>query len=129
MKTANFSTIDEYISQLPESVQALMQQVRNTIREAAPDAQETIKYGMPTFTYHGNLVYFAAFKNHIGFYATPTGHDAFKDELAGYKQGKGSVQFPLDKPLPLDLIRRIVQFRVQQNRERNATLKGRKKGG
>ena len=89
--------------------------MRATIREAGPNAQEAIKYAMPAFTLYGNLVYFAAFKNHIGFYATPTGHEAFKDELSVYKQGKGPVQFPLDKPLPLDLIRWIVAFRVEEN--------------
>ena len=89
--------------------------MRATIREAAPNAQEAIKYAMPAFTLYGNLVYFSAFKNHIGFYATPTGHEAFKDELSVCKQGKGPVQFPLDKPLPFDLIRWIVAFRVEEN--------------
>ena len=89
--------------------------MRATIREAAPNAQEAIKYAMPAFTLYGNLVYFAAFKNHIGFYATPTGHEAFKDELSVYKQGKGPVQFPLNKLLPLDLIHRIVMFRVEEH--------------
>lgn len=109
------ANIDDYIAGFPESVQTLLQQVRTTIRETAPDAQEAIKYAMPAFTLNGNLVYFAAFKNHIGFYATPTGHEAFKDELSVYKQGKGSVQFPLDRPMPLDLIGRIVAFRVAEN--------------
>ena len=89
-----------------------------TIREAAPDAQETIKYQMPTFTLKGNLVHFAAFKKHIGFYPLPTGIEQFKDELSVYKGGKGSVQFPLGKPIPFDLISRIVKFRVQENLER-----------
>ncbi len=115
MNSSAPANIDDYIAGFPESVQTLLQQVRTTIREAAPDAQEAIKYAMPAFTLYGNLVYFAAFKNHIGFYATPTGHEAFKDELSVYKEGKGSVQFPLDKPLPLDLIRRIVAFRVAEN--------------
>jgi len=109
------ANIDEYIAGFPEPVQTLLQQVRATIREAAPHAQEAINYAMPAFRLNGNLVYFAAFKKHIGFYATPTGHEAFKDELSAYKEGKGSVQFPLDKPLPLDLIRRIVAFRVEEN--------------
>lgn len=108
-------SIDEYIAGFPPDVQAILQQIRSTIREAAPDAQETIKYAMLTFTLHGNLVHFAAFAKHIGFYPVPTGIEAFKDELAPYKQGKGSVQFPLDTPIPYDLIRRIVAFRAQEN--------------
>ncbi len=107
--------IDEYIARFPPAVQTILQAIRQTIHEAAPDAQETISYQMPTFTLHGNLVHFAAFKQHIGFYPVPSGIDAFKDELAAYKQGKGSVQFPLDQPMPYDLIRRIVVFRVQEN--------------
>lgn len=114
------TTIDEYIAGFPQDVQELLQQVRKTIREAAPEAEETIKYQMPTFMLNGNLVYFAAFKKHIGFYPIPSGIDAFKDELARYEQGKGSVRFPLDQPLPLDLIRRIVKWRVQENLERSA---------
>ena len=89
--------------------------MRQTIKKAAPEAQEVISYNMPAYKYYGMLVYFAAYKNHIGFYATPTGHSEFKEELSVYKQGKGSVQFPLSKPLPLDLILRIVQFRVKEN--------------
>jgi uncharacterized protein YdhG (YjbR/CyaY superfamily) len=108
-------TIDEYIAGFPPEIRALLQEIRMTIREAAPDAEEAISYQMPTFRLHGNLVHFAAFKNHIGFYPAPTGIDEFREELAAYKGSKGAVQFPLDKPLPLDLIRRIVQFRVQEN--------------
>ena len=108
--------IDTYIATFPESTQRILEQVRATIKKAAPNTEEAIKYGMPTFMLNGkNLVFFAAFKNHIGFYATPTGHEAFKDALSIYKQGKGSVQFPLDKPIPYDLITKIVQFRVQEN--------------
>ncbi len=107
-------TIDEYIAGFPEDVQAILQRVRQTIKAAAPNAQETINYQMPTFTLNGNLVHFAAFKNHIGFYPTPTGIEQFKDELSVYKGAKGSVQFPLDKPMPYDLIRRIVVFRVEE---------------
>ena len=118
MNSSAPANINEYIAGFPESVQTLLRQVRATIREAAPDAQEAIKYAMPAFTLHGNLVYFAAFKNHIGFYATPTGHETFKADLSVYKQGKGSVQFPLDKPLPLDLIRRMVVFRVEENEKK-----------
>jgi uncharacterized protein YdhG (YjbR/CyaY superfamily) len=107
--------IDTYIVGFPSDVQTILQRIRQTIHEAAPEAQETISYQMPTFTLHGNLVHFAAFKHHIGFYPVPSGIEAFKDELAAYKQGKGSVQFPLDQPIPYDLIRRIVVFRVQEN--------------
>lgn len=108
-------TIDEYIAGFSPDVQDVLQKIRLTIREAAPDAQETISYQMPTFTLKGNLVHFAAFKSHIGFYPVPTGIEAFRDELAVYKQGKGSVQFPLDQPIPYDLISKIVAFRVQEN--------------
>ena len=113
-----FKTIDEYISMFPDDVRTILNQVRQTIRGAAPEAQETINYQMPTFTLNGNLVHFAAFKNHIGFYPTPTGIEAFKDELSAYKGAKGSVQFPLDQPMPLPLIRRIVEYRVKENSER-----------
>lgn len=115
MTTAKPNDMDEYIAGFPENIQELLQQVRTTIKKAAPDAEETIKYAMPTFTLHGNLVHFAAFKNHIGFYATPTGNRALRAELAVYKRGKGSVQFPLDQPLPLDLITKMVEFRVKEN--------------
>jgi uncharacterized protein YdhG (YjbR/CyaY superfamily) len=114
MKTT-FKDIDEYIAtQIPE-VQTLLEQMRETIKKAAPEAEEVISYNMPAFKYHKMLVYFAAYKNHIGFYATPTGHSEFEKELSVYKQGKGSVQFPLTQPLPLDLITRIVKFRVKEN--------------
>ena len=109
-------TIDAYIAGFPEDVQVVLQLIRQTIHETAPEATEAISYQMPTFKLHGNLVHFGAFKNHIGFYPVPSGMEAFKDELAGYKQGKGSVQFPLDKPMPLDLIRRMVRFRVEESR-------------
>ena len=113
-----FKTIDEYISMFPDDMRTILNQVRQTIRAAAPEAQETINYQMPTFTLNGNLVHFAGFKNHIGFYPTPTGIEAFKDELSAYKGAKGSVQFPLDQPMPLPLIRRIVEYRVKENSER-----------
>ncbi len=115
MITSNPASIDEYIASFMPEVQVLLQQIRETIQKAAPEAQEAIKYGMPTFVYKGNLVYFAAFKNHIGLYALPTGNQAFAEELAGYKTGKGSIQFPLHTPMPLDLISRIVKFRVVEN--------------
>jgi uncharacterized protein YdhG (YjbR/CyaY superfamily) len=110
--------IDEYIAGFPKEVQVILEEIRTTIRKAAPEAEEAIKYRMPTFTLKGNLVHFAAFKNHIGFYPIPTGIEAFKKELSQYKGGKGSVQFPLDKPIPLDLISRIVKFRVRENLEK-----------
>lgn len=107
--------IDEYIASYPEDVQEILGKIRATIRKAAPDAGEKISYGMPTFTLKGNLVHFAAFKKHIGFYPIPSGIEEFKDELSVYKQGKGSVQFPLDEPIPYELISRIVEFRVKEN--------------
>ena len=109
------TTIDEYIAGFPLDVQAILEKIRATIRKAAPGAEETIKYRMPTFTLHGNLVHFAAFENHIGFYPVPTGIEKFKKELAVYKMGKGSIQFPLDQPIPYGLISKIVKFRVAEN--------------
>ncbi len=110
--------VDEYIAGFPKETQSLLKQMRTTIQKAAPDAEETIGYGMPAYKYHGPLVYFAAYKNHIGFYATPTGHAAFKKELSIYKEGRGSVQFLSDKPLPLSLVTKIVKFRVKENLEK-----------
>lgn len=107
-------TVDEYIAQFPEATQMLLNKMREIITSAAPDAVESISYAMPAYKLNGKpLVYFAGYKNHIGFYATPTGHEAFKDELSKYKQGKGSVQFPVNEPLPVDLIKRIVIFRAE----------------
>ncbi|GAB2770559.1 DUF1801 domain-containing protein [Rhabdobacter roseus] len=117
--------IDEYIAGFPPETQQVLEQVRATIRAAAPEAQETISYAMPTYKLKGVLVYFAAFKNHIGFYATPTGNVAFSEEIAGYKVGKGSIQFPLNQPMPLELISKMVNFRVQENLEK-AAQKGKK---
>ncbi len=113
--TTTFASVPDYIAAFPEEAQKPMEQVRQIIKAAAPDAEECIAYQMPAYKLNGPLVYFAAYKNHIGFYATPTGHEAFKAELSKYKQGKGSVQFPLDEPMPLDLIERIVKFRVAEN--------------
>lgn len=107
--------INEYIAAFTPEVQQLLEQVRTTIQKAAPDATEAISYAMPTFKLNGNLVHFAAFTNHIGFYALPSGNEAFRKELSSYKTGKGSIQFPLDKPLPLDLITKIVKFRIIEN--------------
>jgi uncharacterized protein YdhG (YjbR/CyaY superfamily) len=109
------NAVDEYIAKFPKDVQAVLQKIRQTIHEAAPEASETISYQMPAFKLNGkNLVYFAAWKKHIGFYATPSGNEAFKKELARYKGAKGSVQFPLDEPMPFDLIKKIVKFRIQE---------------
>jgi uncharacterized protein YdhG (YjbR/CyaY superfamily) len=107
--------IDKYIAGFPKEVQAILNKVRATIRKAAPDALETINYGIPTFTLNGNLVHFAGFKKHIGFYPAPSGIEKFKKELSVYKGAKGSVQFPLDEPIPYALITRIVKFRVKEN--------------
>ncbi len=120
------TTIDEYIAGFPPDVQAILEKVRATIRKAAPGAEETIKYRMPTFMLHGNLVYFAAFKDHIGFYPVPTGVEKFKKELAAYKMGRGSIQFPLDQPIPYGLISKIVKFRAKENLAK-AKAKGKKK--
>jgi uncharacterized protein YdhG (YjbR/CyaY superfamily) len=115
--------IDDYISRFPENVQDILRKIRAIVHECAPEAQEAIKYQMPTFTLNGNLVHFAAFKNHIGFYPVPTGIEKFKEELSVYPSGKGSVQFPLDRPIPYDLIRRIVEFRVAENQAKAASKK------
>lgn len=117
-KSTTPKNIDEYISGFPEDIQAILQKVRATIRESAPDAEETISYQIPTFTLEGNLVHFAAFKKHIGFYPAPSGIEKFKTELSSYEGAKGSVKFPLDKPIPYDLIREIVEFRVRENIEK-----------
>ena len=116
--TAAPATVDEYIAGFPEDVQRVLEDVRRAIRQAAPDAEERISYQMPTFTLKGNLVHFAAWKNHIDFYPTPSGMAQFEQELSGYHRAKGSVQFPLDEPIPLDLIQRIVRFRVSENLEK-----------
>jgi uncharacterized protein YdhG (YjbR/CyaY superfamily) len=126
MNTMTPKTIDEYIAGFPDDVQEILQKIRMTIREVAPDAEEAIKYQIPTFTLKGNLVHFAAFKEHIGFYPTPTGTEEFQKELSAYKGGKGSVRFPLDEPIPFDLMRTIVEFRVQENLGK-AEAKGKKK--
>lgn len=108
-------TIDEYMMQFPKEIQEILQELRHIIKAVAPDAEEKISYGMPTFYLHGNLVHFAAYKSHIGFYPTPSGIAAFQKELSIYKSAKGSVQFPTHKPLPLALISKIVQYRVCEN--------------
>lgn len=121
MKTdkRNYKSVDEYISSFPEGTRNLLIQMRDTIRKAAPDAEESIAYGMPAYKlYKRPLVYFAGFERHIGFYATPTGHAEFAAELSKYKQGKGSVQFPINEALPLNLVSRITKYRVKENSEK-----------
>lgn len=114
-RQASFNTIDEYIAMFPEDIQTKLESLRATIRASAPEAEEKISYQMPTFYLKGNLVHFAALKNHIGFYPTSSGIAAFQDELSGYEGTKGAVRFPMDQPLPMDLIGRIVKFRVAEN--------------
>jgi uncharacterized protein YdhG (YjbR/CyaY superfamily) len=118
--------IDEYIAGFPKEIREILEKIRTTIRKAAPDAEETINYQIPTFTLKGNLVHFAAFTKHIGFYPAPTGIEKFKDELSAYEGAKGSVKFPLDEPIPYDLISEIVAFRVKENLEK-AEAKGRRR--
>jgi len=113
--TNSANPIDEYILQFPAEVQVLLQELRQVIKEAAPDAQEKISYQMPTFYLYGNLVHFAAYKNHIGFYPTPSAIEAFKEELSIYKGARGSVQFPIKNPMPFELIKKIVRYRVNEN--------------
>src|SRR5918993_2967826 len=115
MRKNKFQTIDEYIKTFPEDVQIILEKIRQTIRKAAPEAEEAISYGIPAFRLNGRgLVYFGAWKNHIGFYPTPSGIEAFKKELARFKQEKGSVQFPLDKPISIGLLKKIVRYRVTE---------------
>lgn len=118
-KTKKISSIDEYIKMYPQDIQALLQQMRDIIHKAAPAATEAISYGLATFKLNGNLVHFGAFKNHIGFYPTPSGIVSFQKELAKYVMTKGSIHFPLDKPLPVDLITKIVMYRLKQNKVKN----------
>jgi uncharacterized protein YdhG (YjbR/CyaY superfamily) len=118
-----FTTIDEYIATFPKQVQQILKGLRKAIKAAAPDAEERISYQMPAFSLNGILVYFAAFKKHIGFYPGASGIQAFTKELSVYKGGKGSVQFPIDKPLPLALISKIVKFRVSENKKKTIVIK------
>ena len=106
---------EQYFAAFPNETQKILQQVRETIQKAAPEATEKISYAMPTFYFHGNLVHFAAYQNHLGFYALPSGNEAFQAAISKYKSGKGSIQFPINEPMPLELIAQIVQFRVQEN--------------
>ena len=123
-KTTPPATVDEYIVASIKEAQPLLKQIRKAIKAAAPKAEESISYGMAAYKYMGRpLVYFAGYENHIGFYATPTGHEAFKKDLSIYKTGKGSVQFPIDEKLPLSLIDKIVKYRVKENEEKAAVKK------
>lgn len=115
-----YASIDEYMKDFPPEIQKKLEELRALIKSIAPEAKEKISYQMPAFTLNGNLVYFAAFKKHIGFYPAPSGTEAFKEELKAYKSSKGAVQFPLDKPLPLELIGRIVKYRVEENLKKPA---------
>jgi uncharacterized protein YdhG (YjbR/CyaY superfamily) len=112
------NNIDEYIARFPDEIRTKLIQIRTIIRKAAPEAEEVISYSMPAYKLHGILVYFAAFKNHIGFFPTSSGILAFREELSGYVGGKGTVRFPFDKPLPQDLIEEIVKFRVSETLEK-----------
>ena len=124
MNEAKIKNIDEYISGFPEATQKILKKIRSTIKKAAPEAEEAIKYSMPTFTLKGNLVYFAAFKNHIGLYPAPSGDNAINDELSLYKAAKGTLRFPLDKPIPYALISRVVKLRVKESMHKTKTRKG-----
>jgi uncharacterized protein YdhG (YjbR/CyaY superfamily) len=115
MATHSSPLVDDYIARFPDRTQTLLQQLRNTIREEVPDAEEVISYQMPAYKWNGMLVYFAGYEKHIGFYPTGTGIEAFHHEFAGFKWSKGAVQFPLDRELPLELVRRMVRFRLEQN--------------
>jgi uncharacterized protein YdhG (YjbR/CyaY superfamily) len=121
------TTIDTYISGFPQDVQEILQKIRGIVQDAAPEAEEAIKYGIPTFILNGNLVHFAAFAHHIGFYPTPSGIEEFKEALSVYKNAKGSVQFPLDSPMPYALIKRIVKFRVKENLAKQAAKASKRK--
>ena len=125
MKTPKkvFKTIDEYIATFPKNVQSILEELRQAIRESAPKAEEAISYQMPTFKLNGNLVYFAAWKNHIGFYPTSSATEAFKEELSDYEVTKGTVKFPLNKPIPFDLVKKMVRYRVKENLEKRKITK------
>ena len=122
-----YHTVDDYINSFPDGVQVLLRQMRTTIQSAAPGAEEVISYAMPTYKLYGNLVHFAAFKAHIGFYPVPSGIAAFEKELSPYKSAKGSAKFPLTEPLPLKLVEQIVKFRVKENEAKAAVKKSGKR--
>ncbi|WP_209404821.1 iron chaperone [Pseudozobellia sp. WGM2] len=121
MNSKNVTSVEGYIASFPDNVQTLLQQLRVLVKDYAPGANESMSYGMPAYKFCGKpLVYFAAYKNHIGFYATPSGHSAFAKDLSRYKQGKGSVQFSIKEPLPLELISKIIAFRVEENERKRS---------
>ena len=126
-KKAGFNSIDDYIATFSKEIQIILEELRGTIKAAAPEAEEKISYQMPTFFLKGNLIHFAAFKNHIGLYPSPSGTQAFKRELSIYQGAKGSIKFPIDKPLPMELIRKIVKFRVVENLKKAGIKSSRKK--
>lgn len=119
-----YRTIDEFIGQFPADVQKILQELRSVIREAAPGATEAISYGIPTFKLHGNLVHFSAYAHHIGFYPTSSGIEKFRESLSAYELSRGTVRFPIDKPLPYDLIREMVTFRVKENQAKAVAKQG-----
>jgi uncharacterized protein YdhG (YjbR/CyaY superfamily) len=123
MQTIKFKTVNEYLAAFPAGTKAMLKEMRKTIKEAAPEAEEVISYNMPAFKLHGMLVYYAGYKAHIGFYPVSSAITAFKKELSGYEQSKGTIRFPLDEPLPLSLISKIVQFRVKENKEKEKMKK------
>lgn len=125
MKTIQAKTIDEYIGGFPKNVQQLLEEIRATIRKAAPEAEETISYAIPTFKLNGTLVHFAAYKNHIGLYPAPREEEVFKKALSAYEGGKGTVKFPIDDPIPLSLISKIVKYRMKKNLEKKSSPRGR----
>ena len=118
MEDKKYTNIDEYVSSFPTDIQKILQNLRQVIHAAAPEAQEVISYSMPAFKLNGILVYFAAFKDHIGFFPTSSGVSAFSKELAPYDTSKGTIRFPLDEPIPVNLIKKIVKFRAQENRNK-----------
>jgi len=117
------ANVDEYIKRCPSEVQRILQKLRRTIKTTAPKAEEVISYAIPGYKYHGMLIFFAAFKNHISVYPAPRSNDTFKKELSAYKGGKGTIQFPLEDPVPLDLVVRIIKFRMKENEEKAAAKK------
>ncbi|MGW8316721.1 MAG: iron chaperone [Bacteroidales bacterium] len=119
MKTGEYKDIDGYIALFPKEVQQILQKMREEISRAAPEATEDIRYGIPTYRYRGNLVHFAAYDTHIGFYPTPSGIEAFKEELSKFELGKGTIRFPLDAPIPYDLVRKVVEYRMEESRSGN----------
>ncbi len=125
--TASPDSIDSYIASFPKHIQVILQRIRSIVKEVAPDAEEAIKYQIPTFVLNGNIVHFAAFQKHIGFYPTPSGIEQFKEELSGFCSAKGSVQFPLESPMPYTLIKKIVKFRVNENLQKQASRPRKKK--